>query len=125
MATTGSNAIIESLKSTADLSGTANAYKLVKPGAAESTFVLCGVLGEKAIGILTDRPLANQAGAILLAGLGKVQLGATVALGANFMADATGRAITATSTNFISGTILQGGAVGEIVDCLFQPQGKL
>jgi hypothetical protein len=125
MATTGSSAIIESLKSTADLSAKANEYKLVKPGATDGTFILCAVLGEKSIGVLCDRPLANQAGAIMIAGKGKVQLGATVATGANFMTDATGRAILATSTNFISGTILTGGAVGEVVECIFQPQGKL
>ena len=125
MATSGSSSIIESLKSTADLSALANGFRLVKPGAAESTFVLAGVLGEKAIGILYDRPLLNQAGAILLSGKGKVRLGATVALGANFTPDATGRAITAVATNFIAGTILQAGVIDEIVDCIFQPQGKL
>lgn len=53
----------------------------------------------------------------------KVVAGGTVTAGALVTSDATGRAVAATSGDFINGTCLEGGAVGELITVLAYPGG--
>jgi len=83
-----------------------------------------GTAGAKAIGILQDKPSAvGQAGCVAVPGTGfsKVELGATVAQGAEVASDNVGRAVTAVSGNVILGICTIGGAVGDIGACTLAP----
>ena len=103
---------------------TAKEYLFVKQAAAANEVELCGA-GEAALGVAqgkihndaTDVPvrLLNAAGTV------KVQLGATVALGAKVMSDANAKAITATATNSVLGQALQAGVANDIIEIIPQP----
>ena len=126
MATISPSCTIESFIAGADLSAVGTKYKLVKAStSADGAMVLCSTLGEAALGVLQDSPASGKAGAVAIHGKCKVQLGATIARGVQFSVDATGRATTALTTHFVLGVILQSGVVGEWVDAVFLPMGKL
>lgn len=82
--------------------------------------------GENAIGVQQNDPAAeNRDTVVAVMGVSKVKLGATVAVGAKVMSDATGRAITATATNHVLGVCVLGGAVNEIGEVLLQTPGSI
>lgn len=92
--------------------------------ASQYCFLSCNATSQAAllttavntVGVLQNKPAAaNVAAEIMVNAVSKVKAGATVAAGANVMADGSGRAITATSTNKIIGIALTGGAVNEII----------
>lgn len=101
----------------ADLS--AAQYKFVKQ-TATGTVELCDSEGETAIGVLQNNPGDTQAATVAVGGVTRVLAGATVAIGAEVMTDATARAITATATNAALGEAISGGAVGEVISVLLR-----
>lgn len=80
--------------------------------------------GAMAQGVLQNDPAAaGRAALVAIAGKVKVVCGGTVTRGAAVMSNASGQALTATSTNIILGTALETGASGRIIEILFQPRG--
>lgn len=63
-------------------------------------------------GIIQNKPVSGQAASLRFEGVTKAAAGASVAAGAEVMVDATGRLITATSTNQVVGRAVEsaGGA---------------
>jgi hypothetical protein len=104
----------------ADLSG--NQFYAVKM--TSTGWNLAGA-GEPADGILQDAPDAlGKVALVRITGASKSVCGAAVAQGAEVMANAAGKFITATSGNNILGRALEAaGADGDIVAVLISKQG--
>lgn len=68
--------------------------------------------GANVTGVLLNKPVADQAGTIGVAGIVKVKAGAAVAAGAKVMCDATGRVITAVGAagNHVVGVAMESSA---------------
>ncbi len=82
--------------------------------------------GVIAVGVLQDAPAAaGRAALVAVAGKTKVVCGGTVTRGGPVMSNASGQAVTATSTNLILGTALETGANGRIIEIVFHPRGAL
>lgn len=98
-------------------------YKIVKLSGAN--VVLTSTAGELAYGVLQNAPALGDAAGVAIDGRTKIQLGATLAAGAKFSASAAGLAIAAVSTHQVLGTIVEGGASGEIGSAVFDLNGVL
>lgn len=81
--------------------------------------------GLAADGVLQDDPAAaGRAGLVMTLGTTKVVAGAAVTRGAKVTSDSTGRAVTATTGNFICGrAITTAGAAGELMEVELIPGG--
>lgn len=103
----------------------AKQYHFVKDGASANGAVLCDTLGELAMGVLMDKPLASGSPAAIHhlndGGTAKVELAeAVVTEGAFLTTDAAGKAILAdTSTHRKLGRALTIGSIGDIIE--FEP----
>jgi len=80
--------------------------------------------GADCIGVISGKALPGQPIAVDVAGQTQVVLGGTVTVGDSLSSDATGAAITHTSTNHILGQALASGVAGDIIGMLFQPRGE-
>ncbi len=80
--------------------------------------------GEEANGILQDKPTAQgMACSYGIGGVSKVRAGAAIGDGVKVASDATGRAVTATTGDFVLGwTRTVAGAADEVIEMIFQPQ---
>jgi hypothetical protein len=115
-----------SLPAAADLS--THQFKFVVVD-ANGRAALVVASGGQADGVLQDKPNAlGKHGDVMLIGAGgvsKVVAGAVVAAGALVMSDTTGRAITATATNWVLGRALSAsGAANEILSVEIGQRGK-
>jgi hypothetical protein len=78
------------------------------------------------IGVIQNKPTSGQAVEVETQGTTKVVAGAAISAGAAVMPDASGRAVTATSTNKIQGVALEAaGGAGELVTVLLRAMGTL
>jgi hypothetical protein len=110
------------LTSDNDLSAAANKNKLLKQTA--TGVVLCTALGDRVIGVLTNKPLAGKPAQIAVIGVAKCQAGAVVAAGDFVKTDATARAITCAGE--AAGTLVEAfgialeaaGAAGDMISVL-------
>ncbi len=105
-----------------DLSG--NQYYFVKEGTAANSVILCSSAGEKAVGVLMDKPLGAGSPAAVAhlndGGTAKVLLAEAVTYGDEITTDAAGKGILAdTSTHRILGKALMIGAIGDVIE--FEP----
>lgn len=106
------------LTASADLS--AQQYKFVKVS-GNLTVTVCAAATDKPIGVLQNKPISGGIADVMVTGVTKMALGATVVAGDDLTSDATGRAITAVAAagaNRIMGVALQGGTVGQLVEVL-------
>lgn len=79
--------------------------------------------GANAVGVLQDNPgAAGRAARIAIGGVLKVMAGATIAAGNRITSGADSRAEVAATGDFVLGTAISGGADGEIISVLWQPQ---
>lgn len=110
--------IIETFNAGADLS--AAQFKIVKyDTAAAKQVILQGTLGAVSAGVLLNKPTANQAASVMVAGGdGKALCGAAVATaGIELTPDATGRLIGASSGHHVLGVSLSvTSAAGEFIE---------
>lgn len=82
--------------------------------------------GVQAIGILQNLPKIGEAATVMVGGVSKAQLGATLAtVGVKLMADTDGQLILATSGNYVIARLLEAGVAGDVVAVLLLPGGKL
>lgn len=108
----------DTLPSGADLTGAL--FKFVKINSS-GQLVLPGTSGDQVYGVVSEVPAAAATGTpttVDIAGIVKVEAGATVATGANVMANAAGEAITATAGEAVAGIARKGGADGAIIEVL-------
>lgn len=85
--------------------------------------VLVTTQGANAIGVLQDNPgAAGRVGRVAIGGLIKCKAGATIVPGNRITVGADSRAEVAATGDFVLGTCHTGGADGEIITILFQPQ---
>lgn len=114
------NQITRTLIAGIDLS--AKQYTFTKTSTAAAKTVLgATVAGELVTGVVCNKPTLGAPAEVALinaGGIGKITLGATLAIGAQVQTDATGKAIAATSTKFILGEILEAGVSGDVVSWL-------
>ena len=94
--------------------GLSNAYRFVKWVTGLEEVALCDTAGEAPLGVIQNTAKEAEALAVVLDGIVLIELGDNVANGAEVMTDASGRAVTATEGKVIAGTLIKGGAVGEI-----------
>lgn len=123
-----------SFTSTNDLS--ADQFRFVDLDAANSTsgvgnVILPTVAGQKAIGVLQNKPTAGQTAEVWILGISKVVAGAAVAAGDLVATDNQGRAVTASTAgafpaaNFILGRALSAASgAGVVISVLLLPGGK-
>lgn len=104
----------------ADYSAAANQGKIVKiDTAADYQVVLVSTLGARGDGVLMNRPASGAAAEVVTDGMTKAQCGAAIAsAGLELTPDATGRLITAVSTNFVMAiSLTTTAAAAEWVAC--------
>ena len=107
----------------ADLSSAIHRFVVIN---SSGKAVLAGA-GAAVDGVLHNNPEADRAASIWMVGsVSKVEAGAAVAQGANVTSDATGRAVTAASGNYIAGRALQAAAgAGEFVPVAQNSPGRV
>lgn len=108
----------DSLPAGADLTGAL--FKFVKVNTS-GQLVLPGTSGDQVYGVVSEVPASSATGSattVDIVGIVKVEAGATVATGANVMANAAGEAITATAGEAVAGICRKGGDDGEIIEVL-------
>lgn len=115
----------KSIVATASLAG--SQYRFVKIDTNGQ--IVIGTVGAYCAGVLQDKPTAGEAGSVCSPGdLTKVVCGAggTITAGDNVSCDSLGAAKTSdTSGQYILGVALSAGAIGGLLEMLYQPQGKL
>lgn len=108
----------QTLVAAADYSAAGSDYKAVKiDTAAANQAILIATLGARCDGIMVNKPATGQPATIDEDGYTKARCGAAIATaGLELTPDATGRLITAVSTNFVCGISLNStAAAGEFV----------
>lgn len=106
----------------ADLSGAQHRFVVFSGG----QIVQAGA-GVLVLGVLQNKPdAAGKSGTVAILGTAKIEAGAAFSQFAELMSDASGRAVTATSTNRVAAIALAAaGAAGEKVPCLLVPAGRV
>lgn len=103
------------LEASADLS--TKQYRFVTLSSGQVAVVASA--GADAIGVLSDKPAAaGRPARVVVGGVTKVILGATVAQDAEVQSDANGAGITAASGDYVLGKAIEGGDSGDIVAVL-------
>jgi len=75
--------------------------------------------GAKSVGVLQNKPSAEgRAASVATEGVVEIELGATLAAGAEVMSSAAAVAVAVTATSRSHGTLLEGGDSGDIVPML-------
>lgn len=113
------------LTATSDLS--AQQYNIVHYVAPRNCDIrslgLAHVLGP--IGVLENKPVANQAATVTYLGQVRVRAGAAITAGRTFTANASGRAVTATSGSLVIGKALEAAAAdGDLITAMLFPAQK-
>lgn len=105
----------------ADLS--AAQYRAVK-GNGSGNYIQCAVAGERAVGVLQNKPTSGKAATIAVRGITKMVAGAAVALNSEVMSDNQGRAVVATTgLQIIGRAVIAAGAAGEIISVALDSRG--
>jgi len=109
----------------ADLSAAGTQYKIVKI-VSLGKVDLTSAATDKPLGVLQNRPIAGQAAEVRVDGTTKCVCGAAVTAGQEIMSDASGRGITATTTNEVVGIAVTSTAnANELFDLLIRPYHKV
>ncbi len=105
------------MEAAGDLS--ASQFRFVVATSADNTVAVVASAGANALGVLLNKPdAAGRDAEVAVAGRVKVVAGGTVAAGAAVQSDGSGDAITASTADFVLGTCLVGGAIGELIEVL-------
>lgn len=114
-----------SLNANVDLSdtGTPGLYRFVKVvnDGGEGKIDLAGA-AERAIGVLLDKPIADQPGRVGVGGIVPIELGGSVTAGGEVSSGAAGLGVAQASTNPSYGVALSTGVLGDIIPLLLLPQ---
>ncbi len=108
----------------ADLS--AHQYKFVVKGGTGGKQIALAGAGEDAVGVLSDNPIADTPGRVVISGRTKVVCGAVVPVDSDVMSDATGQAIVATGVGaFVLGKSEEAGVAGQVITVLLHSANPL
>jgi hypothetical protein len=109
----------------ADYSTTGQFLIVGVTSASATTVTKASSSGQLALGILQNKPKADEAADVMISGVSKVVIGTgDLVAGALFMAHTDGTAVTATGTGKYSlGTVLVGGAAGILATVLLGGAG--
>lgn len=107
-----------------DFSASGGQHRFVKPSTtADMTIVRAGA-GERAAGVLLNKPGSGEGAEVQIDGISKVEAGAAIVRGASVMSDANGQAVLATSGNAIQGIALRSVSnANEILEVLLVRNG--
>lgn len=104
-------------KADVDLSG--RQYHILRLTGAHTTNIAVSAIGEKGMGVLQNKPQTNEHATIRFGGRSFVVAGAAMAVNDYFTSNASGRAISASSGQFVYGRTLEvAGADGDKVECV-------
>jgi hypothetical protein len=110
---------------TASADNSTKQHRFVKVS-GDLTITVCAASTDKPIGILQNKPASGAAADVMITGVSKVILAATLSAGAEVMSDANGAAVAAaTATNRSLGILLKGGVSGDVVEVLLGAQSRL
>lgn len=113
------------LPSAADYTNTASVgqYRFVKNVAGAGT--VCGTLGERAVGVKQNTPKSGEAMTIMADGVSMIEAGAALAtIGTLVTTDANGRAVAATTGNYILGETQEvASGAGIVIAVKLTPNG--
>lgn len=114
----------KTFNSTNDLS--ALEYLIVKEDVSnDNAVVAASAATDPVVGILQNKPKANQGALVQWLGSSKVQAGGTITAGDRVTANSSGKAITTTSSgNSVVGIALQSAVSGDIFEVLLTPGAK-
>jgi hypothetical protein len=103
-----------------------NQFRIVKFGSTDDFVVQGAAVGDALIGICNFiAPAAGERVDIILAGIGEVQLGGTVARGGLVTSNATGQGVAAApaagTNNNVIGRALMSGVSGDVIKVLVNP----
>ena len=107
----------------ADLSTTGQ-YLFVKI-TANRAVNLCTVHTDRPLGILMNKPKLGQPAEVAYLGIVKVTLNATLAAHAEFVTDASGKAIAPVTGDRIMGELLENGVAGDVVAAKLYTMGPI
>lgn len=99
------NQVRESFTAAVNLS--AARYHLVRLSSAENISLVGSQGGTTGIGVLQTAPQSQEAATVALTGMSKVVAGSSMAVGDQFTASASGRAVTVTSGGYVYGRVLE------------------
>ena len=112
-------AVTFSATAAADLS--ASQYRLVQL-TADNTVNLCTAITDIPVGVLQNKPASGRAASVLVAGISKLEAGATLAAGSTIATAIDAQAQVAVSTQYVIGQVIAGSAADEIctaaINCL-------
>lgn len=81
----------------------------------DGTVIIASAIGDQCLGVLQDAPAVGESALVEAKGFSKITLGATLVYGDRVVSGSDGKAIKPTGADqFIMGTIVQGGASGEL-----------
>lgn len=106
---------VETGRAAADL--TNQQYHLVRLAAADRTVNVASLDTDSGLwGVLLNKPRAGEAASVLLLGLGKVTAGAALTANALITTNGSGRAVAATSGDYVIGRALEAAAAaGDVI----------
>lgn len=116
---------IPGLTSSADYSsGAAQFTFVVGSSTTANTIVQASSQGVNVVGVLYNKPKANQAAEVACGPIVKIQLGGTLSAWTEVCCSSSGQAIAGSSTNVFVGYLLEGGVANDIVTMrLYQGHG--
>lgn len=94
--------------------GLANTCRFVKWVSGIEEVAQCDTPGEAPLGVIQNSAKEGESLAVVLDGIVLIELGGTVANGTEVATDNVGRAVTAVEGDLVAGTLIKGGASGEI-----------
>lgn len=99
---------------------TANYFEAVK--LTSSGIAVCSSQGERAIGVLQNKPsVAGASATVAVSGKAKAYAGATIAVGDYVTPGADGRMEVVATGDFVLGQAVTAGADGEIITVMLMP----
>lgn len=109
------------LKAAVNLS--ANIYQVMRLSAANACNIASNAVDSDMVGVLQNKPEANEAATIADSGLSKIMAGGALSVGDPLTCNGSGRAAAVTSGQVAFGRLLEAaGGDGDIVTCrLFPP----
>ena len=112
-------AVTVSASAGSDLS--ASQYRLVKL-TADNTVDLCDGITDVPFGVLQNKPASGRAASIMLAGISKLEAGASLSAGDIIACAADAQAQVAVATQHVAGQVIAGSSADEIctaaINCL-------
>ena len=100
-------------------------YHFVKQNTTAQTVVICSSQGEEVFGVMYDKPISGQAGAVAVSGVCKVMAGGAITIGNDVTVGADAQAEAAATGDAIAGKAMTTGADNQLMTILLRPSKTL